>query len=288
VHGGALATLVDMAMGAAVRSSTGESDVPATSQLTVTYLRPGKPGRLVVTAEVRKQGEHLTVCEADVEQDGSPLCTPSPRSRSCTADEPAAMKVSWDQVHAWRLRRQFVDPRGDADAVGVAGRLCGVQAQMASAAELAVRLRQSAPGDGAIERGLADGALIKTWAMRGTLHVLRPSQAAACLALIASARTWEKGAWQRVTGTTPAQIQALVEVVSELLDGAYLTRDELVTKLAADKRFAPMEEKLRSGWGSMLKPIAWQGALCHGPSRGHRVTFTRPDTAWPLAGSTPP
>jgi hypothetical protein len=34
----------------------------------------------------------------------------------------------------------------------------------------------------------------------------------------------------------------------------------------------------------MLKPIAWQGALCHGPSRGHRVTFTRPDTAvagWP-------
>ena len=73
VHGGALATLVDVAMGAAVRSRTGESDVPATSQLTVTYLRPGKPGRLVVTAEVRKQGEHLTVCEADVEQDGRPL-----------------------------------------------------------------------------------------------------------------------------------------------------------------------------------------------------------------------
>lgn len=73
VHGGALATLVDTAMGAAVRSSTGDSDVPATSQLTVTYLRPGKPGRLVVSAQVRKQGEHLTVCEANVEQDGQPL-----------------------------------------------------------------------------------------------------------------------------------------------------------------------------------------------------------------------
>ncbi len=73
VHGGVLATLVDTAMGAAVRSSTGDADVPATSQLTVTYLRPGRPGVLTVTAEVRKQGEHLTVCEADVEQGGKSL-----------------------------------------------------------------------------------------------------------------------------------------------------------------------------------------------------------------------
>ena len=73
LHGGVLATLVDTAMGQAVRSSTGEDDVPATSQLTVTYLRPGKPGHLRVTGRVSTQGEHLTVCEADVEQDGRTL-----------------------------------------------------------------------------------------------------------------------------------------------------------------------------------------------------------------------
>jgi uncharacterized protein (TIGR00369 family) len=73
LHGGVLATLVDTAMGQAVRSRTGERDVPATSQLTVTYLRPGKPGHLQVTAQLRTQGEHLTVCEADVEQDGRAL-----------------------------------------------------------------------------------------------------------------------------------------------------------------------------------------------------------------------
>ena len=73
VHGGVLATLVDMAMGHAVRSSTGERDVPATSQLTVTYLRPGSPGTLQVTARVSKQGDNVTVCEADVEQDGRAL-----------------------------------------------------------------------------------------------------------------------------------------------------------------------------------------------------------------------
>jgi uncharacterized protein (TIGR00369 family) len=73
LHGGVLATLVDTAMGAAVRSAADDEDVPATSQLTVTYLRPGKPGELEVTARVRTRGEHLTVCEADVEQDGKSL-----------------------------------------------------------------------------------------------------------------------------------------------------------------------------------------------------------------------
>lgn len=71
VHGGMLATLVDTAMGAAVRSTVDES--PATSQLTITYLRPGKVGRLVVTAKVSKRGDSLTMCEADVEQDGRTL-----------------------------------------------------------------------------------------------------------------------------------------------------------------------------------------------------------------------
>ena len=71
VHGGLLATLVDMTMGAAVRSAADES--AATSQLSVTYLRPGAPGTLTVTATVRKRGESLTVCEADVAQDGKSL-----------------------------------------------------------------------------------------------------------------------------------------------------------------------------------------------------------------------
>jgi len=71
VHGGMLATLVDTTMGAAVKSVV--DDVPATSQLTVTYLRPGKPGKLKVSARVGKSGDSLTVCEADVEQDGKTL-----------------------------------------------------------------------------------------------------------------------------------------------------------------------------------------------------------------------
>jgi hypothetical protein len=187
------------------------------------------------------------------------------------------VKVSWDQVHAWRLRRQYVDPRGTADANEVIGRLCGVQAQVASSAELAVRIRQAEPEDDGIERGLADRSLVKTWAMRGTLHVLRSADAPSFLSLIASARTWEKGAWQRTFGATPKEVEALVEIVSELLDGVALTRDELVTEIVTRQEFGRLEEQLRSGWGALLKPLAWQGALCHGPSQGNKITFTRPD-----------
>ena len=72
VHGGMLATLVDTTMGAAIMSTL-DGGSTATSQLTVTYLRPAKPGRLVVSAEVGKRGQNLTVCDAEIEQDGETI-----------------------------------------------------------------------------------------------------------------------------------------------------------------------------------------------------------------------
>jgi hypothetical protein len=37
----------------------------------------------------------------------------------------------------------------------------------------------------------------------------------------------------------------------------------------------------------LLKPLAFQGYLCHGPSDGNRVSFTRPDTWLPAWGGVP-
>lgn len=42
VHGGVLATMIDVAMGTAVATTGGDS--PVTVSLTVTYLEPGRPG----------------------------------------------------------------------------------------------------------------------------------------------------------------------------------------------------------------------------------------------------
>jgi uncharacterized protein (TIGR00369 family) len=63
VHGGVIASLVDSAMGAAVAT---EGVAPVTIALTVTYLEPAPPGRLVARAQVRRRGSRITIVEADV------------------------------------------------------------------------------------------------------------------------------------------------------------------------------------------------------------------------------
>ena len=159
-------------------------------------------------------------------------------------------------------------------------RLCGVQAQVASSAELAVGLRCAAAQPGAVEQGLRDKTLMKTWAMRGTLHALPTDEAAAYLTLLAAARTWEKPAWQRAF-VTAGQLAKLTDAAAELLDGRVLSREELIAGVLARTGDAGLAEQLGSGWGAVLKPLAWQGYLCHGPSQGNRITFTRPDSWLP-------
>jgi uncharacterized protein (TIGR00369 family) len=66
VHGGVVATLVDVAMGAAVVAAGGDS--PVTIEMKVTYLDPAKPGHLRAEARVRKRGRRLTIVEAEVFQ----------------------------------------------------------------------------------------------------------------------------------------------------------------------------------------------------------------------------
>lgn len=186
--------------------------------------------------------------------------------------------VTWPQVLAWRMSRQQLDPRAGLDAVEIARRLGGVHAQVASSAEQAVAVRQTEQGDGASATAIAiaDRRLIKTWAMRGTLHLLPPDEAGAYLALIAARRTWEAPAWQKAFGPTPAQIEAMAAAATEILDGRLLTREELISELT-DRLAAPeLAAALGSGWSALLKPLAWQGVLCQGPPQGTRVTFTSP------------
>jgi hypothetical protein len=201
------------------------------------------------------------------------------RQRIPATLRPVAAKVTWQQALAWRMRRQLLDPVGDQTAVGVVHRLCAVQAQVASIAELCVRVRRKRSKAGDVARALGDGRLIKTWAMRGTLHLLTPEDAGAFLSLIASGRSWERQSWQKYFGVTPKQLDALRHVVREALDGKALTREELIVAVTARRGYGHLGDALRSGWGTLLKPYAWQGDLCFGPSRGNRVTFVRPEDA---------
>ncbi|MFD0684929.1 winged helix DNA-binding domain-containing protein [Actinomadura fibrosa] len=189
------------------------------------------------------------------------------------------VSVTWAQVRSWRMRRQYIEAPGDVTAVGLARRLAGVQAQVASAAEFAVAVRQAEPDRTEVQRALLDDrTLVKTWAMRGTLHLLPADDAAAYLALCATTRNWEKASWQKTFGATPADLEAIAEAAAGALGGgAELTREELTAAVVEETGSRHLAEVLGSGWGTLLKPLAWWGVLCFGPRQGARVTFTSPE-----------
>jgi hypothetical protein len=183
------------------------------------------------------------------------------------------------QVTAWRMAR-CLDLGEPVDAVAVAERLAGVQAQVTSSAEQAVAVRGAGPG--AVADALGARTLLRTWAQRGTLHLLPVAEAGGYLSLLAAARSWEKGSWQR-TFATAAQIAELTEAAAEALDGVELTRADLAAAILDRTKDDSLRELLGSGWGAVLKPLAWQGVLCNGdaPADTGKVTFTSPASRFP-------
>ncbi len=71
VHGGAIATLADCAMGSALASTLDEGEQPVTVEAKINYLEPGLEGTLVAEARVRRKGKRFTVLEAEVTQQES-------------------------------------------------------------------------------------------------------------------------------------------------------------------------------------------------------------------------
>lgn len=76
MHGGAIATLCDSAMGRAVFTSVDPGLAGATASMTVTYIASASTGDVIVAhAKVRKSGRTTVVVEADVvrERDGKEI-----------------------------------------------------------------------------------------------------------------------------------------------------------------------------------------------------------------------
>src|SRR5437868_14277825 len=133
------------------------------------------------------------------------------------------------------MRRHYLDPVGDQPVAAVVRRLCGVQSQVASYAELCVRVRRTTSKVGDVGRALSEGRIIKTWAMRGTLHLLTPEDAGTFLSLVAAGRSWERPSWERYFGMTTRHWDALRPAVRDALEGKLLTREELIAAIVAQR-----------------------------------------------------
>jgi hypothetical protein len=198
-----------------------------------------------------------------------------------------AVRLTWERAIAWRMRRHHLSERG-SDPLAVVSDITGLHAQLMSSAELTLHARSEGLQPDAVSRALwEDRSLVKTWAVRGTLHLLPTEELPLWHGVMGTYRPYEKGAWKRAFGVTAPELQRLLDAVSAALDGRTLTRGELADEVARETGDEQLAERLRESWGAYLKPAAFQGRLCFGPNEGRQVTFTRPDT-WAGVGEPLP
>lgn len=198
------------------------------------------------------------------------------RSKDPLATREPDLATTWPQVCGWRLARQHVTVPAN-DAVAVASRLCGVQAQVTSSAQATVGLRSPATPDDLDAALWTDRTLVRTWAMRGTLHWLPAAEFGLWIAALTT-RPWRiTASWEKYHGVTAGEVDAVTAAIPEVLAGQRLTREELARGLADATGLTHLAEQLTSGWGAVLKPAANRGLLCFGPDRDRNITFVRPD-----------
>lgn len=188
-------------------------------------------------------------------------------------------QLTWPQVNAWRLAQQQLLVRAEtAELRQVVTRLGGVQAQLMSAAELALWTRVQGITATIIGESLwTERQLVKTWAMRGTLHLLPTARFGQLVAAWAATTVKRPPNYYTYHKVTSAELTAIIETVPQVLSATPITREQLADAVVERTGNPNLRDVLLSGWGALLKPSARRGELCFGPNQGQNVTFVRPE-----------
>jgi hypothetical protein len=198
-------------------------------------------------------------------------------------------ELTWDQALARRAHRQRLVTRTDpAQALAVVRELSGLHAQLMSSAELTLWARVDGLARDAVATALwHDRTLVKTWAMRGTLHLLPSADYGRWVAALTARapRAYLNRSRLRYFGVTVEQMHAIAEAIDAVLrDAPPLTRAGLAEAVERRTGSAALGAQLRESWGALLKYAAALGLLVFAGNEGQNVRFTHP-AAW-LDGAT--
>ena len=191
---------------------------------------------------------------------------------------PVAAEFSWADVHTFRQRRHHLIERAPKSQLDcVVGDICGVQAQVMSFAELQIAVRVDCAVEDVRNALWKRKALVKTWLMRGTLHLARSGDLPVYTAAMRSYTLRNMATWLKYLKVSEPELMKLFDLIGQSLNGTPLTREELIA-IVGKGQSEHINRAMRSGWGSVLKPAARRGDLCFGPNRGQSVTFVRPES----------
>ena len=177
------------------------------------------------------------------------------------------------QTRHLRLRAQGLNPIGTQELVSVAQLvrdICGFQAQDPFAAALALRARSSGLlATDVVRAQTGECSIVRTWCMRGTLHLLATEDLPWLLPLFGP--TFVKKSKTRYTelGLDEETCTKAVDVIrTALIDQWPLTRAELAQSMA--QKGIPSEGQAAY---HLLRRAGLEGVICFGPDRQNEPTY---------------
>lgn len=189
------------------------------------------------------------------------------------------------QLRQLRLRAQHLHPAARQQALDVGGlvrNLCGLQAQDLPAATLGVRPRSVGLTASDVEHALfEDRTIVRTWAMRGTLHLVAADDLRWLLELLGPLFVRKSQRRYAQLGLTDDICAAAVRAMRDLLgEHGSLTRADLIDGMT--RRDIPTEGQAAY---HLLGHAAFKGVICFGPGRDGQQTFVLVED-WVGAGRT--
>ncbi len=184
-----------------------------------------------------------------------------------------AITLTTDQVRFLRLRAQRLTPQPPGEAtsvVQVVREMCGIQAQDASAATLAVRPRSAGLVAADVEQSrVQDRSVVRTWGPRGTLHLLAAEDLGWLLPLIGPVFVAGDRRRREELGLSEDICARGIRLIRDVLaDQGPMTRAELFEHLATHG--IHLEGQARP---HLLFLPALEGIICLGPDRGAEPTY---------------
>lgn len=184
-----------------------------------------------------------------------------------------AITLTPDHVRLLRARAQRLAESMAGSTVAVAElvqHLVGVQAQDVTAAGLALRARCTGLTTADVERArVQERSVVRTWAMRGTLHHVPSHDLGWLLGLLGPIFIRASRGRRAQLGLDEATgEQAVAALRAALAEHGPLTRDEIVQQLAG--RGVTLAGQARP---HLLGLAALQGLVCHGPLLGRQPTY---------------
>jgi hypothetical protein len=198
------------------------------------------------------------------------------------------LPMSHTQLLAFRLRHHHLDRRMPLSSlVTVVKDVCGVQAQLTSAAQIALWARVEDLTPEGIEHALwQDRTLVKAWCMRGAVHFLPTSDFLMYIGALGKSILYKEQQWITRCGITIDDINNMIEAIVKALASESLTRQEL-TEQVVDLLGSKFRKWIEHSWGGIVKQACLKGLVCFGPNRGREVTFIRRDRWLPHLNSLP-